>query len=104
MSGDRLTPLDASFLQIEDHSAHMHVASVLTFAGEPPGYDELVEGVEERLHLVPRYRQRVVSAPFGLGLPRWVDDPHFNLRYHIRHSALPEPGGESQLRALAGRV
>jgi len=104
MSGDRLTALDASFLQIEDHSAHMHVASVLTFAGEPPQYDELVQTVEERLHLVPRYRQRVVSSPFGVGLPRWVDDPHLNLRYHIRHSALPEPGGESQLRALAGRV
>jgi len=104
MSGDRLTPLDASFLQIEDHSAHMHVASVLTFAGEPPEYNELVEGVRERLPLVPRYRQRVVSPPFGIGLPRWVDDPHFNLRYHIRHSGLPEPGDEAALRALAGRV
>src|SRR5829696_2434390 len=104
MSGDRLTALDASFLRIEDRSAHMHVASVLTFAGEPPEYDELVDGVEERLHLVPRYRQRVVSPPLGAGLPRWVDDPHFNIRYHVRHSALPEPGGEAELRALAGRV
>jgi diacylglycerol O-acyltransferase / wax synthase len=104
MSGDRLTPLDASFLRIEDHSAHMHVASVLTFAGEPPEYDELVADVGERLHLVPRYRQRVVSPPLGIGMPRWVDDPHFNLRYHVRHSALPEPGGEAELRALAGRV
>jgi diacylglycerol O-acyltransferase / wax synthase len=104
VSGDRLTALDASFLQIEDHSAHMHVASVLTFEGEPPPYDELVAGVEERLHLVPRYRQRVAFVPLGGGLPRWVDDPHLNLRYHIRHSALPEPAGEEQLRALAGRV
>ena len=104
MSDDRLSALDASFLHIEDSSAHMHVASVLTFAGEPPSYDELVEGVEERLHLVPRYRQRVAFVPFGQGPPRWTDDPHLNLRYHIRHSALPDPGGEDQLRALAGRV
>src|SRR3954452_12499081 len=93
MSGDRLTALDATFLQIEDRSAHMHVASVLTFAGDPPGYNELVQAVEERLHLVPRYRQRVVRPPLGAGLPRWVDDPHFNMRYHVRHSALPVPGG-----------
>jgi diacylglycerol O-acyltransferase len=104
VSGDRLTALDASFLHIEDHSAHMHVASVLTFDGEPLSYDELVAGVEDRLHLVPRYRQRVAFVPLGGGLPRWVDDPHLNLRYHIRHSALPDPGCEEQLRALAGRV
>jgi diacylglycerol O-acyltransferase / wax synthase len=104
VTGEPLTPLDASFLEIEDHAAHMHVASVMTFDGEPPAYEELLEAVEERLHLVPRYRQRVAFVPFGAGLPRWVDDPHFNLRYHVRHSALPAPGREEQLRALAGRV
>ena len=104
MTGEPLSPLDASFLEIEDDCAHMHVASVLTFEGDPPAYEDLIEAVESRLHLVPRYRQRVAFVPFGGGLPRWVDDPHLNLRYHIRHTALPEPGGEEQLRALAGRV
>lgn len=104
MSDDRLTGLDASFLHIEDASAHMHVASVLTFEGEPPAYEELIEAIDERLDLVPRYRQRIAFVPFGQGLPRWTDDPRLNLRYHVRHAALPEPGGEDQLRALAGRV
>jgi diacylglycerol O-acyltransferase / wax synthase len=101
---ERLTGLDASFLHIEDDSAHMHVAAVLTFEGDPPGYDELLEAVGERLHLVPRYRQRVAFVPLRQGRPRWVDDPHLNLRFHVRHAALPEPGTEDQLRALAGRV
>jgi diacylglycerol O-acyltransferase / wax synthase len=101
---DRLSPLDASFLQIEDGSAHMHVAAALTFEGAPPPYEDLVATVEERLHLVPRYRQRVAFVPLGQGRPRWVDDPHLNIRYHVRHTALPEPGDDDQLRALAGRV
>ena len=104
MNKDRLTPLDASFLQIEDGSAHMHVAAALTFEGAPPPYDELVRSVDERLHLVPRYRQRIAFVPLGQGRPRWVDDPHLNIGYHVRHAALPEPGDEDQLRALAGRV
>jgi diacylglycerol O-acyltransferase / wax synthase len=101
---DRLTGLDASFLHMEDGAAHMHVAAVLTFDGDPPAYDELLEAVDERLHLVPRYRQRVAFVPFGQGRPRWVDDPHLNLRYHVRHAALPEPGSEDQLRGVAARV
>ena len=104
MNKDRLTGLDASFLHIEDGSAHMHVAAALTFEGAPPPYEELVQSVDERLHLVPRYRQRVAFVPLGQGRPRWVDDPHLNIRYHVRHTALPEPGDEDQLRALAGRV
>jgi diacylglycerol O-acyltransferase / wax synthase len=102
--GDRLTALDASFLHLEDASAHMHVASVVLFAGEPPPYEEFLESIERRLHLVPRYRQRLAAVPFGQGRPRWVDDPHLNLRYHVRSTALPSPGSEEQLRALAGRV
>jgi diacylglycerol O-acyltransferase / wax synthase len=102
--GDRLTALDASFLHMEDASAHMHVASVLVFEGEPPPYAEFLEGIEGRLHFVPRYRQRLASVPLGQGRPRWVDDPHLNLRYHVRHTALPSPGSEEQLKALAGRV
>jgi diacylglycerol O-acyltransferase / wax synthase len=82
----------------------MHVASVLLFDGDPPPYDELLANIERRLHLVPRYRQRLAFVPFGQGRPRWVDDPHLNLRYHVRATALPSPGSEGQLRALAGRV
>ena len=104
MAGDRLTGLDASFLHIEDASSHMHVASVMTFEGPPPPYDELLETFERRLPLVPRYRQRLAFVPFAQGRPAWVDDPHLNLRYHVRNTALPSPGSERQLKDLAGRV
>jgi diacylglycerol O-acyltransferase / wax synthase len=103
-NGDRLTGLDASFLHLESPSAHMHVAGVMLFEGSPPGHDELVKAIESRLHLVPRYRQRLALVPFGQGRPRWVDDPHLNLNYHVRSTALPAPGSEEQLRNLAGRV
>jgi WS/DGAT/MGAT family acyltransferase len=104
MANDRLTGLDASFLHLEDESAHMHVAAVMTFEGSPPAHSEVVEGIRSRLHLVPRYRQKLAFVPLGQGRPRWVDDPHFNLNYHVRHTALPEPGTEDQLKRLAGRV
>jgi WS/DGAT/MGAT family acyltransferase len=82
----------------------MHVASVMLFDGDPPDHDELIAGIESRLHLVPRYRQKLAFVPLGQGRPRWVDDPHLNLHYHVRKTALPAPGSEEQLRALAGRV
>ena len=82
----------------------MHVASVMLFEGPPPPYDELVDAIESRLSLVPRYRQRLAFVPLGQGRPKWVDDPHLNLRYHVRLTALPSPGSEDQLKALAGRV
>src|SRR5215217_2553163 len=104
MASDRLSGLDASFLHLEDASTHMHVASVMLFEGDPPPYDELLEGIERRLHLVPRYRQRLATVPLGQGRPKWVDDPHLNLSYHVRSTALPSPGSEEQLKALAGRV
>jgi WS/DGAT/MGAT family acyltransferase len=104
MAGDRLTGLDASFLHLEDASAHMHVAGVMLFEGPPPPYEELLEVFERRLPLVPRYRQRLAFVPLGQGRPRWVDDPHLNLRYHVRSTALPSPGSEEQLQNLAGRV
>jgi diacylglycerol O-acyltransferase len=104
MSQDRLTGLDASFLHLEDSSSHMHVAGVMLFEGSPPPYDELLEAIERRLGLVPRYRQRLAFVPLGQGRPRWVDDPHLNLRYHVRATALPAPGSEQQLKELAGRV
>jgi diacylglycerol O-acyltransferase len=102
--GDRLTALDSCFLHLERGAAHMHVASCMTFLGDAPTHDELVAGVEARLHLVPRYRQRLAAVPLDQGRPVWVDDPHFNTRYHVRHTALPSPGGEAELKRLAGRV
>src|SRR3954470_11912027 len=104
MAGDRLTGLDASFLHLEDGSSHMHVAGVMLFEGPPPPYDELLEVFERRLPLVPRYRQRLAFVPLPQGRPKWVDDPHLNLRYHVRSTALPSPGSERQLQDLAGRV
>jgi diacylglycerol O-acyltransferase / wax synthase len=104
MSSDRLTGLDASFLHLEDSSSHMHVAGVMIFEGPPPAYEDLLETIERRLGLVPRYRQRLAFVPLGQGRPKWVDDPHLNLRYHVRSTALPAPGSEDQLKALAGRV
>jgi WS/DGAT/MGAT family acyltransferase len=100
---DRLTALDAGFLHLERGGAHMHVASILVFVGDPPGYDELVGALDARLHLVPRYRQKLAHVPLGQGRPVWIDDPHFNVRYHVRHSALPEPGSDEQLKRLAAR-
>jgi diacylglycerol O-acyltransferase / wax synthase len=101
---DRLTGLDSSFLHLERDSAHMHVAGCMIFEGEVPAYEELVEQIAGRLHLVPRYRQRLAFVPFGQGRPVWVDDPHFNIAFHVRHTALPSPGDETQLKRLAGRV
>jgi WS/DGAT/MGAT family acyltransferase len=82
----------------------MHVASTMVFEGSCPPYDDFVDHVVSRLHLVPRFRQRLRFVPFGQGRPVWVDDPHFNIHYHVRHTALPEPGSDEQLRNLAGRL
>ena len=101
---DRLTAVDASFLTNESTSSHMHVGAILIFEGPPPRYTDLVEHVRGRLHLVPRFRQKLVVPPLEAGRPLWADDVNFNLSYHIRHTALPEPGGEAQLKRLAGRV
>ncbi len=100
----RLTGLDASFLHLEDDGVHMHVGSVLVFEGRAPGYRELVERLRSRLHVVPRYRQKLAHPPLVQSRPVWVDDPHFRLEYHVRHSALPAPGGEAGLKHLAGRI
>jgi WS/DGAT/MGAT family acyltransferase len=102
---DRLTALDTAFLHLEDHStAHMHVASVMVFDGSAPAPQELVDHVVRRLHLVPRYRQRLQYVPLDQGRPVWADDPHFNPRYHIRHTALPAPADDAALKRLAGRL
>jgi diacylglycerol O-acyltransferase len=104
MSVDRLSPLDASFLHIEDEVSHMHIAAIGIFEGPSPRYSDVVDMVRGKLPLVPRYRQVVRFVPLDLGRPVWVDDQHFNIDYHIRHTALPAPGGEAELRALVGRV
>jgi WS/DGAT/MGAT family acyltransferase len=101
---DRLTAVDASFLTNESSNSHMHVGAILLFEGPPPKYVDLVEHVRSRLKLVPRFRQKLVVPPLEAGRPLWADDVNFNLTYHIRHTALPEPGGEAQLKRLAGRI
>ena len=101
---DRLTGLDSSFLHLERDSAHMHVGGVLVFDGDEPSHEELIAQIERRLHLVPRYRQRLAFVPLQQGRPVWIDDPHFNPEYHIRHTALPRPGSEAELKRLAGRL
>jgi WS/DGAT/MGAT family acyltransferase len=102
---ERLTALDATFLDVEqDRAAHMHVGLVAEFEGPPPAAADLNAFVESRLHRVPRYRQRLRFVPFGQGRPVWVDDADFDLEYHVRHTALPSPGGEAQLKTLAARL
>lgn len=101
---DRLTSIDASFLTNEHGASHMHIGAVLLFEGPPPGYEDLIAHIEGRLHLVPRYRHKLAVPPAEAGRPFWVDDPSFNIEYHVRHSALPAPGSEAQLRKLVGRV
>jgi WS/DGAT/MGAT family acyltransferase len=101
---DRLSSVDASFLHQEKESAHMHVGAVMVFEGPPPDYEGFLEQVQSRMHLVPRYRQKLAFPRFEMGRPMWVDDPSFNLEYHVRNTALPKPGGMDQLRQLAARI
>lgn len=101
---ERLSSTDASFLSNESATSHMHIGGILIFEGPPPKYVDLVEHVRGRLDQVPRFRQRLVVPPLEAGRPLWADDVNFNLSYHIRHTALPEPGGEQQLKRLAARV
>lgn len=102
----RLSALDASFLYIEEETTPMHVGGVAVFDRPRDGfdYDRLVELIEQRLSLVPRYRQKVRHVPGNLARPVWVDDPEFDIAYHVRRSALPRPGSEEQLTDLVGRL
>ena len=102
MGPDRLSPLDASFLHIEDGVSHMHIASIAIFEGPPPPFGDIVDMVDAKLDLVPRYRQKVKSVPFELGRPVWVDDLHFNIEYHLRHTALPGTGGRERAAQAGG--
>jgi diacylglycerol O-acyltransferase / wax synthase len=100
----RMSPLDASFLHIEDRVSHMHIGSAAILEGPAPSHEEILDAIGSKLPYVPRYRQKVRFVPLSLGRPVWVDDPHFVLDYHVRHTAMPQPGGEEQLRNLVGRV
>jgi WS/DGAT/MGAT family acyltransferase len=101
---DRLSSTDASFLHQEGPESHMHIGGVLLFEGPPPEFDDFLDHVRGRLHLVPRYRQKLSTPPLETGRPLWIDDPSFNLEYHVRHAALPSPGTEEQLFQLTGRI
>jgi WS/DGAT/MGAT family acyltransferase len=101
---DRLTSIDASFLHQEGRASHMHIGGVLIFEGPAPAFEDFADHVRGRLHLVPRYRQKLATPPLETGRPLWIDDPDFNLEYHVRHTALPPPGSEEQLFLLASRI
>ncbi len=101
---DRLSAIDASFLHQEKQSSHMHVGALAVFEGPPPAREDFCAHLEARLGRVPRYRQKLAFPPLEAGRPFWVDDPTFNLDYHVRHTALPKPGSDDQLRQLVGRI
>jgi WS/DGAT/MGAT family acyltransferase len=102
---DRLSSVDAGFLHAEDGGdAHMHIGGLAILEGPAPSIEEFTDHIESRLPLVPRYRQRVVYPPLQTGRPLWVDDAAFTISYHVRHTALPRPGTEEQLRRLVGRI
>ena len=101
---ERLSSLEAGFLNLENDRQQMHVGSLLVFEGAAPSFQEFWAHLDACLDRVPRYRQRVQHMPLDLARPVWADDPHFSLSYHLRHTAIPAPGGAEQLRALVGRI
>jgi WS/DGAT/MGAT family acyltransferase len=101
---DRLTAIDASFLVQEGSASHMHIGGLTVLEGPPPPFGEFLDTIRERLHLVPRYRQKLSVPPLDTGRPVWVDDPDFNVEYHVRQTALPRPGNQAQLFRLVSRI
>lgn len=103
---DRLSPLDVSFLYLEEPTTPMHVGSVAVFEAPLDGFDHdrLVQLIKTRIAFVPRYRQRVRWVPGRIANPVWVDDESFDVTYHVRRSALPRPGTDDQLRELVARI
>ena len=99
-----LSPLDTAFLRLEGEHTSLHVAAIAIFDGPAPSYSEIAANIEAKLPYVPRWRQRLHDAPLSLGRPRWVDYPDFDLSYHVRHTALPPPGSDEQLRNTVGRL
>lgn len=103
MLADQLSHMDSAFLSLESPATPMHTAGVVIFDGKVP-FHQIYALIDERLHLVPRFTQRVAGVPMGLGRPFWVPDPNFELSYHLRHGALPPPGDDDQLCAYAARL
>lgn len=101
---NRLSASDMSSLFAERGQIHVHVGGTIIAEGAPPSYEELVEHVDDRLELVPRFRQRIVKVPLGIENPVWADDPRFDVRRHVRPVAVPRPGRLDQLRDLIGRI
>lgn len=103
---ERLSSADAAFLAVEDPHTPMHVGAIMVFRKPRSGFDyqRLVRLIEQRISLVPRYRQKIVQVPCGMSAPRWVDDEKFDVSFHVRRSALPKPGDEQALTELAGRL
>jgi len=102
----RLSASDASFYQLEDTSTPMYVGSLAILRKPRAGlsYESLLNTVEQRLPQIPRYRQKVREVTLGLARPVWIDDPDFDITYHIRRSALPSPGSDAQLHDLVARL
>ena len=107
---ERLSALDATFLDIENENVHMHVGAVALFDATPlrnedGGLDfaRIKEAAEPALRRSPRFRQRLARIPL-FDHPVWIDDARFNIDYHMRHTSLPEPGDVRQLKRLAGRL
>lgn len=101
---DRLSASDMSSLLAERGPVHVHVGAAMVFEGKPPDYAELRAHVEQRLALVPRFRQRITPIRFNLDNPVWADDPRFDIEWHVRRAALPQPGGMDELRVLVGQI
>jgi WS/DGAT/MGAT family acyltransferase len=99
-----MSPMDSSFLHIENGTTPMHIGGVSIFEGPPPPFERLREMVAGKLALVPRYRQKVRSVPLAAGPPVWIEDPHFSIDYHLRRTAVPAPGEDAQVRQMAARV
>ena len=99
----RLSTTDAAFLYFERPTEPLHIGSVNVYRG-PVSRDELIELLEQRLHLLPRYRQKVMFPPFGIAHPTWEDDPDFDVRNHVEELTLPPPGDDRALSDVGGRV
>src|SRR3954451_8865731 len=100
----RLTALDAAFLHQEAGCGHMTVGGIATFDGPPPSIEKFRRHTLKRLHLIPRYRQRLRQAPAGSARPVWVDDEHFDVSYHVRRAQLPPDGGLDALWKLNAEI
>ncbi len=101
---ERMSTLDAGFFYVEHDNVPMHLGSLALFEGPAPSYEELTRLIAAKLPRVPRYRQVVRTMPLEVLRPMWVDDEHFEIGHHVRHAAVPAPGGKRQLRELAARI